>query len=119
MKIKLKKNPRKFIVGMNKKNKIKLFDCGQILLKPNEQISFVTESLSTHDVTRKKWGFYATQSINSRLKKRFKTAIVINQINRIFIMLVEKKHLKEFNKYCKTENQRVLIWLDDLKYEKL
>ena len=32
MKIKLKKNPRKFIVGMNKKNKIKLFDCGQILL---------------------------------------------------------------------------------------
>ena len=70
MKIKLNKSPRKFIVGMNKKKKIKLTDCGKIYLKPNEQISFVTQSHSSHDVTRKKWGFYATQSINSRLKKK-------------------------------------------------
>ena len=113
MKIKLNKFPRKFTVGMNKKKKIKLFDCGKIYLKPNEQISFITQSLSSHDVTRKKWGFYATQSINSRLKKKFRTALVINPLGRIFVMLVEKKYLNEFKKYCKAENQKVLIWLDN------
>jgi hypothetical protein len=112
MKIKIKKKPRKFTVGINRK--IKLFDCGKIFLKPNEQISFVTENLSTHDVTRKKWGFYATQSINSRLKKRFRTAIVINPLKRIFVMLVEKKYLKEFKSYCKAENQKILCWLDKI-----
>ena len=77
MKIKIKKKPRKFVVGINKK--IQLSDYGKIFLKPNEQISFITENFSTHDVTRKKWGFYATQSINARLKK-FKTALVINPL---------------------------------------
>ena len=111
MRIKKKKNPRKFAVGLN--NKIQIKDCGSIYLKPNEQISFVTKSLAKHDVTRKDWGFYATQSINSRLKKNFKTAIVINKLKRIFIMLVEKKHIKKFNRYCKKENQKVLTWLDN------
>ena len=113
MKIKSNKSPRKFIVGMNKKKKIKLTDCGKIYLKPNEQISFVTQSHSSHDVTRKKWGFYATQSINSRLKKKFRTALVINPLGRVFVMLVERKYLNEFKKYCKAESQKVLIWLDD------
>ena len=63
MRLKIKKKPRKFTVGINKK--IKISDLGKINLKPDEQISFITESLSAHDVTRKNWGFYATQSINS------------------------------------------------------
>ena len=33
--------------------KIVLSDFGKIILKPNEQISFITENLATHDVTRK------------------------------------------------------------------
>ena len=111
MRLKIKKKPRKFTLGINKK--IKISDLGKINLKPDEQISFITESLSAHDVTRKNWGFYATQSINSRLKKKFKTALVINPLKRIFIMLVERKFLKEFKKYCKTENQKVLMWLDE------
>jgi hypothetical protein len=111
MKLKLRKKPRKYDVGINKK--IKISDLGKISLKPDEQISFVTKNFASHDVTRKNWGFYATQSINSRLKKRFKTALVINPLKRIFIMLVEKKFLKQFKNYCKSEDQKVLMWLDE------
>lgn len=112
MKLKIYQKPRKFLVGI-KKN-IKLSDIGKIYLKSNEQITFVTDNFSKHDVTRKKWGFYATQSVNSRLNKKFKTAIVCNKKKKIFVMLVEKIFLKNFEKYCKEENQKVIFWLDEL-----
>ena len=112
MKIKIRQKKRKFYAGKNKK--ICFSDVGKIYLKPNELITFVTENLSKHDVVRKDWGFYATQSINSRLKKNFKTALVIDSIKRIFIMVVERKFLKKFKKYCKEEQQQVLCWLDEL-----
>ena len=68
MKIKLRKKPRKFTVGIN--TKIVLSDFGKIILKPNEQISFITENLATHDVTRKNWGFYPLRnSISSYVYK--------------------------------------------------
>lgn len=117
MKAKIKKKPRIFKVGKDKKIKIK--DYGKILLSPDEQITLVTKDLSKHDITRKSWGFYATQSVNKRLKKRFKTAVVINQQKKIYIMLVEKKYKKNFDKYCKEENQKVLFWLDEFKNTKL
>lgn len=112
MKVKFKKKARKFKVGINKK--IIISDLGEIILKPNEQITFTTESLARHDVARKNWGFYATQSVNSRLKKKFKTAIVVNPLKRVFIMLVERKHISKFKRYCKEEDQRVLMWLDEI-----
>lgn len=113
MKVKFKKKPREYVVGINKK--ICLKDYGKIFLNNNEQITFVTNSSAEHDVTRKSWGFYATQSVNYRLKKKFKTALVINPLRRIYIMLVEKKFLNKFRIYCKAENQKVLLWLDELK----
>ena len=42
---------------------------GTVYLAPNEQLTFVTENKNRYDVARKYWGFYATPSINSRLKK--------------------------------------------------
>lgn len=110
MRIILKKKPRKFKVG----KEIVLKDCGKIILNDNEQISFLTKNLSRYEVTKKKWGFYATQSVNHRLKKKFKTAIVINSTKKIYIMLVEKKYIKQFKKYCDKENQKVLLWLDKI-----
>ena len=110
MKIKLKKKPRIFYP--NKKKKLKIADYGQILLEPNEQICLITNRNSKHEITRKEWGFYATQSINSRLKKNFKTAITENSKKNIFIMMVEKKYINSFKKYCKEHRQKVLIWLD-------
>lgn len=113
MKLKIRKKPRQFSVGKN--NKIKINDFGKIYLENNEQLTFITENNSKYDVTRKNWGFYATQSVNSRLKKNFKTALAHNASNKIYVMLVEKKFLKEFKKYCVKENQKIICWLDDIK----
>ena len=110
--MKFKKTKRIFFAGLFKK--IKFNDVGKIFLKKNELVSFVTENNSEHDVIRKDWGFYATQSVNSRLKKNFKTALVVNPQQKIFIMLVEKKFINKFKKYCKNEKQKVMCWLDEL-----
>jgi plastocyanin len=112
VKISINKKPRNFKVGANQKTLIN--DVAKIYLKPNEQVTFITKDFSKHDVTRKDWGFYATQSINFRLKKFFKTALVMNSSKKLFIMVVEKKYLKKFKNYCKKENQKLLIWLDEM-----
>lgn len=112
MKIKKRKVPRPFVVGMKKKLIIR--DMGEVYLAPNEQLTFITESKKKYDLARKDWGFYATPSVNSRLKKEgFKTAVVKNQLKRIFVMIVEKKKIQKFKKYCKDQNQEILFWLDE------
>ena len=112
MRFKKNKIPRSFIVGIKKKLKIK--DIGTIQLAPNEQITFITKNNNRYDVVRKNWGFYATPSINSRLKKEgFKTALVKNTLNRIFVMIVEKKRIPKFKIYCREQNQKILFWLDE------
>ncbi|MDA7695548.1 hypothetical protein N8788_04240 [Candidatus Pelagibacter sp.] len=59
-------------------------------------------------------GFYATPSINSRLKnENFVTALVVNEHNRIFVMVIEKSKIKEFRSYLKDENQTIVAWLGD------
>ena len=111
MKFKKNKTSRSFIVGIKKKLKIK--DVGTVYLAPDEQLTFVTENKNRYDIARKNWGFYATPSINFRLKKEgFKTALVKNSLNRIFVMVVEKKKMPKFKKYCKDQDQKIIFWLD-------
>ena len=111
MKFKKNKVPRPIVVGIKKKLIIK--DMGTVYLAPNEQLTFITESKKKYDFARKNWGFYATPSINSRLKKEgFKTALVKNPLNRIFVMVVEREKISKFRKYCKDHNQKILFWLD-------
>ena len=52
-------------------NKVKfnIKDCGSIYLKSDEQVTFKCEKGSEYDVTKKEWGYYATPSLNGRLKK--------------------------------------------------
>ena len=52
---------------------------------------------------RKDWGYYATPSINSRLKKNnFISHIVLNKsTNFFYIMLVHKNKMKSFFKIFK------------------
>ena len=106
-----KKAVRKFNVGIKKNITIK--DVGEINLLSNEQVTFITRDKKKYDFCRKDWGFYATPSINYRLKKEgFKTALVKNRQNRLYIMIVDKKFISKFKKYCKVEKQTVLFWLD-------
>ena len=112
MKSNFRKEPRDFTVGM--RNKITIKDFGEICLDPNEQISFVTEDNSRYDVVRKEWGFYATPSVNARLKDEgFKTALVKNEIGRIFVMLVKENMIDIFQEYCRIEKQNIIKWIDE------
>ena len=102
---------RIFKVGSNKQ--IEISHSADIQLEDNEQITLVSQSGTEFDIVRKNWGYYATPSINKRLKNfGFKTALVQNKNGHIYIFLVESGKLDEFDKYCSTEDQTVLMWLD-------
>jgi hypothetical protein len=112
MKLDIKNPPRIFKVGVDQDIEIK--DCGDILLEPNEQISFVNEGAARYDFACKEWGYYATPSINHRLRlEGYKTALVRNEQKRLYLMVVytEKMHL--FEEYCSLEKQEILQWLDE------
>jgi hypothetical protein len=109
MRAEFKENPRIFIV-----NGISIKDHGKILLDKDEMISFKTNKGKEHDFVAKEWGFYATPSINNRLTKEgFKTALVTNNCNQIYVMVVDEDEIKLFNDYLHKENQIVICWLDE------
>lgn len=105
----LKLSPRIFEV---KGHRIK--DFGKIFLNDGEMVSFVTPEGKEYDFTSKDWGFYATPSVNSRLKKEgFKTALVINENNQVYVMVVDINKMDGFLAYLKDEqDNRLLCWLD-------
>ena len=112
MKIKTKSPPREYYVGTNKNITIK--DCGTISLLDDEQITFLTSTKAEYDICKKSWGFYATPSLNSRLLKfNFKTALVKNSKEQVYIMIVEKNKLSEFFEYLKNDKNELVEWLDE------
>jgi len=112
LKFDIKKNPRKFKVGLNKD--IVIEDCGNLNLDFNQQITFLTNDNKEYDVCRKSWGFYATPSVNSRLLKfDFKTAIVKNSQGNIYVMIVEKNKIEDFYEYLDKDKNEVIEWLDE------
>jgi hypothetical protein len=112
MKLLLRDSPRAFRVGKNEE--IEIHDQGDVCLETNEQLTFVTPSGPRYDFVRKDWGYYATPSINSRLAHEgFKTALVKNKHDRLYVMVVEKTKLSAFEDYCVSEEQTILSWLDE------
>lgn len=104
--------PRVFRVGNDVK--FNLYDCGRVVLKPDEQVTFTTEGGGELDVARKDWGFYATPSLNGRLKEfGLRTALVRNiETERYFILLVERGKERAFDGYLNQESCEVVHWLD-------
>lgn len=116
MKINTNNNPREFKVGLDKS--ITLKDCAEIELSPNEQITFKTTTGAEYDVCRKEWGYYATPSMNDRLKRfGFKTALVKNTKGQLYIMIVEKDKVEAFYQYLSSEKNSVIQWLDEQALE--
>ena len=107
------KPARIFKVG-KPENKIVMKDCGKIILEPDEQITFKTESGAEYDLARKDWGFYSTPSLNGRLSSFGLRGVLIKnrETARFFVLLVEKGKEVLFDKYCKLENLAVISWLD-------
>ena len=107
------KPPREFTVGVN--NQITIKDCGTIRLDPDEQVTLVTTDGKEYDVARKNWGYYATPSVNGRLKKQgFKTALVRNSYGKYYVMIVAKEKLNDFETYLEQEKNYLEQWLDEL-----
>jgi len=104
--------PRVFLVGRGEK--IPMKDCGRISLEPDEQVSFTTPSGAEYDVSRKSWGFYATPSLNHRLMRfGFRAVLIKNVDARFFVLLVERGHEGEFERYIQTGGHTIVTWLDD------
>ena len=113
MKLKSKNPPREFKVGLESSIVVK--DCGEVALEADEQLTFVTPSNKNYDVVAKSWGFYATPSLNGRLKNEaFRSALEKNELGRYYIMLVEKEREGEFARYLAEEKNEVVQWLDVL-----
>ena len=110
MRLYKKKINRKFFGSKYAKKKIK--DCANIFLNPNEQVSFITGDKKQYDFTKTDWGFYATPSINKRLKENKLSAYIVKNTynSRIFVLVVENKKKKKFFKYLKDEKLKILPW---------
>jgi hypothetical protein len=103
--------PRTFEVGLNVQ--IEMKDCGRLELAPDEQVTFVTESGAEYDVARKDFGYYATPSLNGRLRSfGLRAALVRNGQGRYFIMLIERGKDDAFADYLRAEKQTLVCWLD-------
>jgi hypothetical protein len=105
--------PRRFEVS-GAGVKLMLSDCGRVALQPDEQVTFTTAAGAEYDVTRKDWGFYATPSINGRLKTfGLRAALVLSGFGRLFLVLVETGKEEVFLDYVTADRQKLLCWLDD------
>lgn len=108
MKIKLLDGVREFVV-----KGVTIKDQGKVYLNDNELLSFVTKTGKEYDFVAKDWGFYASPSLNSRLvKEGFKSALVRNNSGQIYLMIVDKDKIDEFNEYIQSD-QKVVAWLDE------
>ncbi len=115
MKFEEEKPPRSFSVGNSVK--FDMLDCGTVYLAENEQITFKTQSDCEYDVARKVWGFYATPSLNGRLREfNLRGVLIQNTLShRYFVMLVEDGKEEEFEHYMDQESLEVITWLDNTK----
>jgi hypothetical protein len=104
--------PREFEAGFDVKRLIR--DCARIELTPDEQVTFATPQGGEYDVVRKDFGFYATPSLNGRLKRfGLRSALVRNRNAQYFVLLVEQGCEPLFEKYMKEEKMDLVAWLDD------
>lgn len=112
----LKKRNRKFKVGSTKKN-ITLTDSGSIFLKDNENINMHYNKKISYDICKKNWGFYCLPSINSRLiNSNLEPYLFENTKNKkffIFLVVNKKKAILDFKRYCKKENLKIVVKLNN------
>lgn len=109
MKIEKMNPPRRFGVPSGE-----IHHCANITLNADEQITFTTTSGKEYDVVKKPWGFFATASINGRLKKfGFRTALISDSTGKLFVCLVESDKEDDFTRYLEQDHARILCWLSE------
>ncbi|MDD1673295.1 MAG: hypothetical protein LUP99_02670 [Methanomicrobiales archaeon] len=108
MKIREHEPPREFRAGP-----VRIRHCATINLEPDEQVTFITSDGHEYDVVRKDWGYYATPSMNGRLREQgLRSALVSNNQGKIFLRLVEQERVEAFRAYLAQQQEFLLSWLD-------
>ena len=112
MKFEPSRPPRRYNVGIT--NKVTIKDIGRLELLPNEQITIENGQGAQLDVTRKDLGFYATPSLNGRLRSfGLRPVLVRNNFGKYFVLLMEEEKEREFSQYIEEHALAVVLWLDD------
>jgi hypothetical protein len=108
--------PRSFGVG---KRGGTLHHVADVELGDDEVVTFRTGSETEFDVTRKSWGYYATPSLNGRLREHgLRAALAVGvprtdgEPERMYLLLVEAGREDDFQTYIDAEHMRVVGWLD-------
>jgi hypothetical protein len=100
---------REFEAG---RSRVRLRHVADAWLEPEELVTFRTESGTELDLTRKAWGYYATPSLNGRLRDHGLRAALTAGAGRVYLMLVEEGLEPEFRSYLDAEEMEVVAWLD-------
>jgi hypothetical protein len=108
--------PRTFAVGTRGGT---LAHVADVELGDDEVVTFRTGSETEFDVTRKSWGYYATPSLNGRLREHgLRAALAVGvprsdgEPERMYLLLVEAAREDDFQTYIDAEHMRVVGWLD-------
>ncbi len=116
MRIERQDPPREFPVG---RTGASMFHAADAWLEDDEMATLRTDSGTQFDVSRKSWGYYATPSMNRRLTEHgLRAALCIGvprregDVERMYLMLVERGHEHDFQSYLEAEDMRVVGWLD-------
>ena len=111
MKIDLIRPPREFRVGGD--DGLVIRHCANVELAPDEQVTFVSPADTQYDVVRKVWGYYATPSVNRRLRRfGLRAGLCENRDGARYVVLVEEGREREFYAYLDDQDMVVLSWLD-------
>ena len=104
--------PRNFEVG-HRDHTIKLSHVMNLTLAPDEQVTLITERGGELDICRKDWGYYATPSLNGRLKEFGYKCCLVDSGGKKFIHIVEEDNLECYHEYLAEHNIKIVAWLDE------
>ena len=76
-------------------------------------MTFHTEGGGEYDLVRKSWGFYATPSLNGRLRRfGLRAVLTRSQDGNYYVLLVESGREVEFHQYLAAYGHAVVHWMD-------
>lgn len=103
---------RTFRVG--KDRSIEIVHVADVQLEPDEQVTFTSAGGTEFDVVRKRWGYYATPSLNGRLIEHGLRAVLVRDpgTGRAYLLLVEREREEEFEHYRQWDGLEIVCWLD-------
>ncbi len=116
MEFQAKSPPRAFRVGSA--GTVTLKDCGSVHLEPDEQVTFRSDGpvATAFDVTRKSWGYYASNSLNGTLPRQgLRPALCRNHsMGLLYMLFVEIGQEADYRRYLSDEGMEHLTWMDEI-----